>query len=123
MVIDEQLNNRRTCSRESVRWPILWNDVEAVADVCDISPDGVFVRPFVANVSDLLFEGDRLRFRCRLPGGYLEIWGTVRWVGWSTEHQCEGFGVQFEKTEPAIDTLRMAPPVPGDFTMWEDYWA
>ena len=95
----------RTYRRQGVRWPVILatEDAQFIGDVCDVSARGVFVRPFVRNETPLVFVGDELQFRCRLPIGDRTLHGVVRWVGWSKEHQCRGFGFELHRDEPALE--------------------
>ncbi len=98
-------NLHRTYRRVRVRWQLQWNAFGRVlgGTVLDASATGVFV---TARPEDLasLRPGCRVQLTIALPGRQRRVQstGTVRWIGESFVHHCQGFGVELDTVAYAI---------------------
>lgn len=101
--------NTRRHKRESVDWSAecrLDSDV-LVGRVADISPGGAFFRPDEGNLEGVTYyDGSRvhsigvgeLLYLTYVPSDgppATHLPAMVRWRGYSREHRCRGFGVEF----------------------------
>jgi len=121
------LTDLRKYERRSVSWAALCRVDERlslVGAVLDVSRHGAFIRlddvARFLNTSQKIelsligelkptFVSDRFgnkllvwRSGLEIPGNVLR--GTVRWVGKSQGHECDGAGLEFEKEHPALES-------------------
>ena len=67
----------------------------------DVSPKGAFIRPYDL-YSSALTEGSMLRLSFAPNNGERDVLGTIRWIGFSQEHACRGFGVEFAEVQADV---------------------
>ncbi len=103
---------KRATRRESVCWPILVEGKSRPSPgvLCDLSVAGAFVRLFSSDVANEPTAGERIRFWDRASNEHVERNVTVRWSGWSNDHQCWGFGVEFDDNVIPLIRPQADPP-------------
>ena len=90
---------KRASKRDSVRWPVHVHNFRTLmprAETRDFSSAGTFIKFGDGRVAPK--AGAELTMRVFIPGRgcFLDLAGTVRWVGYSKEHGCFGAGVEFD---------------------------
>ena len=96
---------RRNFPRAVVQWPVEFSapsqQKTAIGDIFDVSPKGVFVRPYDLYGPGIL-AGDLVRLTISQNDVKRQVLGTVRWVGFSATHHCRGFGVEFAQVQAEL---------------------
>jgi hypothetical protein len=98
--------DRRTLDRRSERWPVharIDGRLLPRAMTRDLSAGGMFIE--VSDPSDSPAVGEPISLRVFVVGrgGYLDLHGRVRWVGYSHDHQCLGVGVELDIVAATAD--------------------
>lgn len=109
-------------AREHERMPVYRNvhwdhrSTESARGVVrDLTPGGTFLTPFGKNAGDIR-EGDIVWIVLELGGERESLAATVRWKGWSDEHDCPGFGLAFDGASRArAEELCLRIDAGGDF--------
>ena len=107
-------NNHRAHPRAPVRWAAYWTDGlrARTGEIRDISRNGIFLSP-AWRPSTSYTAGDEIAVRCAIDGFAVDLKTVVRWSGVSSEHGCEGLGLEVVaplELDPLIERARAHTP-------------
>ncbi|MCP4677207.1 MAG: hypothetical protein GY854_17165 [Deltaproteobacteria bacterium] len=86
-----------------------FNHSEYIAsEIFDCSVHGAFIRA-EKDVCAAMKQGESVMISGSIWSMPFELVATVRWIGYSQNHQCDGFGIEFERA-PTVFRLVSNPP-------------
>lgn len=99
--------SKRHTGRKKVMWFARWSSSEfsGTGVIRDASPDGAFLS--LDNPEDLQrCPSESLAVQIYVPAGEpLQVRGRVRWRGWNSTHNCNGFGLIFSTANASLEAL------------------
>jgi len=87
--------------REGLRIDVEWQStceiglVSLVCKIRDVGTDGAFLEPAGVGVEPWLSALTSTQWQLTLNVGGNKAPATVRWIGFSGKHDCNGLGIQF----------------------------